>query len=118
YSATATTDDQAIATGTIDGIAYSAYVTNDAIAPDTISSETDTNKKVMITTVATKSSDNSKAVVQTVVRLYTGVSSPATIYSKGDVTGNGSSLTISGSDECGVETALAPLYNKSPEIGR
>jgi hypothetical protein len=114
YSATATTDDQAIATGTIDGIVYSAYVTNDAIAPDTISSETDTNKKVMITTVATKSSDNSKAVVQTVVRLYTGVSSPATIYSKGDVTGNGSSLTINGSDECGVETALAPIYTKSP----
>jgi Tfp pilus assembly protein PilX len=111
---TATTDDQAIATGTINGITYSAYLTNDNVAPDTTSSETDTNKQVMITTVASKTNDNSKAVVQTVVKLYTGVSSPATIYSKGDVTGNGSSLTISGNDECGVESALAPIYTKSP----
>jgi Tfp pilus assembly protein PilX len=109
---TATTDDQALATGTIDGTTYSAYLTNDSL--DGTSNETDSNKKVMITTVATKSSDNSKAVVQTVVRLYTGVSSPATIYSKGDVTGNGSSLTISGNDECGVETALGTIYTKSP----
>jgi Tfp pilus assembly protein PilX len=109
---TATTDDQALATGTIDGTTYSAYLTNDSL--DGTSNETDANKKVMITTVATKSSDNSKAVVQTVVRLYTGVSSPATIYSKGDVTGNGSSLTINGNDECGVETALGTIYTKSP----
>ena len=109
---TATTDDEAIATGTINGIAYSAYVTNDSL--DGTSNVTDSNKQVMITTVATKASDNSKAVVQTVVRLYTGVSSPATIYSKGDVTGNGSSLTINGNDECGVESALAPIYTKSP----
>jgi Tfp pilus assembly protein PilX len=110
----ATSDDQTLAIGTIDGIAYSAYLTNDAISPDTISSETDSNKKVMITTVATRASDNSKAVVQTVVKMYTGVSSPATIYSKGDVTGNGSSLTISGNDECGAESALAPIYTKTP----
>jgi Tfp pilus assembly protein PilX len=108
----ATTDDQALATGTIGGITYSAFLSNDSL--DGISSETDSNKKVMITTVATKASDNSKAVVQTVVKLYTGVSSPATIYSKGDVTGNGSSLTINGADECGVETALGTIYTKSP----
>ena len=55
-------------------------------------------------------------MVQTVVQLYTGVTSPATIYSKGDVTGNGSSLTIIGNDECGVESALAPIYTKSPAV--
>lgn len=109
---TATSDDTPIATGTIGGIAYSAYLSNDSL--DGVSSETDSNKKVMLTTVATKSSDNSKAVVQTVVQLYTGVTSPATIYSKGDVTGNGSSLTISGNDECGEESALAPVYTMSP----
>ena len=111
---TASTDDTAIASGTIGGIAYSTYLTNDSL--DGVSNETDTNKKVMLTTVATKSGDNSKAVVQTVVQLYTGVTSPATIYSKGDVTGNGSSLTIKGGDECGVESALAPIYTKSPAI--
>jgi hypothetical protein len=105
-------DDQALATGTMNGISYSAYLTNDRL--DGTSNEDDTNKKVMITTVATRASDNSKAVVETVVKLYTGASSPATIYSKGDVTGNGSSLTVSGNDECGVETALAPIYTKTP----
>jgi len=111
---TASTDDTAIASGTIGGIAYSAYMSNDSA--DGVSNQTDSNKKVMLTTVATKSSDNSKAVVQTVVQLYTGVTSPATIYSKGDVTGNGSSLTIKGDDECGAETDLAPVYTKSPAI--
>lgn len=109
---TETTDDQPVATGTINGITYAAYVTNDAL--DGISNQSDSNKRVMITTVASKAGDNSKAVVQTVVRLFTGATSPATIYSKGDVTGNGSSLTINGNDECGVETALAPIYTKSP----
>ena len=111
---TASTDDTAIASGTIGGIAYSAYMSNDSA--DGVSNQTDSNKKVMLTTVAIKSSDNSKAVVQTVVQLYTGVTSPATIYSKGDVTGNGSSLTIMGNDECGAESSLAPIYTKSPAI--
>jgi len=108
------TDDQPLATGTMNGITYAAYLTNDSL--EGTSNETDSNKKVMITTVATRSSDNSKAVVETVVRLYTGVSSPSTIYSKGDVTGNGSSLTISGDDACGVEGALAPIYTKDPGV--
>ena len=111
---TSNTDDTPISTGTIGGIAYSAYLTNDSA--DGVSNEADSNKKVMLTTLAAKSSDNSRAVVQTVVQLYTGVTSPATIYSKGDVTGNGSSLTIKGGDECGVESSLAPVYTKSPAI--
>jgi len=109
---TDSTDDQALASGTIDGITYTAYLTNDT--PEGASTETDSNSRVMITTVASKSGNNSKAVVQTVVRLYTGGTSPATVYSKGDVTGNGSSLTINGNDECGEQTALAPVYTKSP----
>ena len=108
------TDDVPIATGTIGGIAYSAYLSNDSV--DGVSNQSDSNKQVMLTTIASKSSDNSKAVVQTVVKLYTGVTSPATIYSKGDVTGNGSSLTIKGTDECSVESALAPIYTKSPAV--
>ena len=111
---TTTTDDTPITTGTMGGVAYSAYLSNDSV--DGVSNQTDSNKKVMLTTIATKSSDNSKAVVQTVVQLYTGVTSPATIYSKGDVTGNGSSLTIKGTDECGVESPLAPIYTMSPAV--
>ena len=49
---TASTDDAAIASGTIGGIAYSAYLSNDSV--DGVSNVTDSNKKVMLTTVATK----------------------------------------------------------------
>jgi Tfp pilus assembly protein PilX len=110
-----TVDDSPIATSStlVSGYTYNAYLTNDS--SDGATSTTDTNGKVIITSVAT-GPNNAKAVVQIVVKLYTGVSSPATIYSKGDVTGNGSSLTISGNDECGVEFALAPVYTKSPAV--
>lgn len=67
----------------------------------------------MITSVAT-GTGNAKAVVQTVVKVYSGVGSPAAIYSKGDVTGNGNSLTISGNDECAAAPAVAPIYTKDP----
>jgi len=67
----------------------------------------------MITSVAT-GPNNAKAQVQIVVTVQPPPSSPATIYSKGDVTGNGSSLTISGNDACGAGTALAPIYTKDP----
>lgn len=108
---TATTDDQALASGTINGVSYVAYLTNDSA--DGTSNTTDSNGRVLITSVAT-GPNNSKAQVQVVVSAYSPPSSPATIYAKGDVTGNGSSLTISGNDACGGGTNLAPIYTKDP----
>ena len=64
---TSTTDDQPITSGTLNGVSYSAYLTNDS--PDVISSLVDTNGKVMITSVAT-GPGSSKATVQTIVGLY------------------------------------------------
>src|SRR5919109_4811173 len=106
-----TTDDVALASGTMNHVSYAAYLSNDS-AEDTTNT-TDSNGKVMITSVAT-GPNNSKALVQTVVEISPSPSSPATIYSKGDVTGNGSSLTINGTDACGVGNALAPVYTKDP----
>jgi len=103
------TDDQSIASGTMNGISYAAYLTNDS--SDGTANTTDNNGKVMITTVAT-GTDNSKAIVQTVVRLFPGPSSPATVYTKGDVTGNGTSLTISGDDACDEGPNLDAIYAK------
>jgi hypothetical protein len=40
------------------------------------------------------------------------ISSPATIYTKGDVTGNGTSLTVSGVDACGVSSNVDAIYAK------
>jgi Tfp pilus assembly protein PilX len=111
----ATTDDVALASGTVGtapGTAsYVAYLTNDS--SDGVSSVVDSNKKVVITSVATGPT-NSQARVETVVNLYTIADTPAAIYAKGDVTGNGSSLTISGIDFCGAGGALAPIYTKDP----
>jgi Tfp pilus assembly protein PilX len=108
----ATTDDVALASGTMNNVSYAGYLSNDST--DGITNTSDSNGKVMITSVAT-GPNNSKAQVQTVVTLYTGPSSPATIYSKGNVDGSGSSLQISGNDSssCGG-AALAPVYTKDP----
>ena len=107
-----TTDDQAIASGTMSGVSYAAYLTNDAV--DGSTNTTDSNGKVLITSVATGAS-NSKAQVQIIVQVNTSAaSSPSVVYSKGDVTGNGSSLTITGNDSCGASTALSPIYTKDP----
>ncbi len=106
-----TTDDIALASGTMNNVSYSAYLTNDSV--DGISNTTDSNGKVLITSVAT-GPNNSKAQVQIVVSAAPPPASPATIYSKGDVTGNGSSLTVNGNDACGAGTALAPIYTKDP----
>ena len=38
------------------------------------------------------------------------------IYAKGDVTGNGSSLSVDGSDNCGAVADKAPIYTKTPSI--
>ena len=104
---TTPTDDQPIASGTMNGISYAAYLTNDS--SDGTANTTDTDGKVMITTLAT-GTDNSKAIVQTVVKLFPGPSSPSTVYTKGDVTGNGTSLTISGNDACGSGPNLDAIY--------
>jgi Tfp pilus assembly protein PilX len=107
----ATTDDVPLATGTMNNVTYNAYLSNDSV--DGTTNTTDSNGRVMITSVAT-GPNNAKAQVQIVVTLQPPPSSPATIYTKGDVTGNGSSLTVSGNDACGAGTALAPIYTKDP----
>ncbi len=109
---TSTTDDVALASGTMNHVTYAAYLTNDSA--EGTSNTTDTNGNVLITSVAT-GPNSSKAKVQIVVSFNTAsATSPAVIYSKGDVTGNGSSLTINGNDACGAATALAPIYTKDP----
>jgi len=115
------TDDPPVTTGSMSGltgVSYTVYLTNDD--RENLSQPyggmyltTDSNKKAMLTSVAT-GPNNSKAQVQTVVSIFSGPWSPATIYSKGDVTGNGSSLTISGNDACGQATALGSVYTKDP----
>ncbi len=40
----------------------------------------------------------------------------AALYAKGDVTGNGSSMNINGSDNCGVSAAKPPVYTMDPSV--
>lgn len=114
---TTTTDDPALATGTMNvgGISYTynAYLTNDTA--DGALSSTDSNGRVVITSVAT-GANNAKAVVATTVRLYQlASSSPAVVYSKEDVDISGANnLVINGSDNCGVLSNLETVYAYSP----
>jgi Tfp pilus assembly protein PilX len=112
---TSSTDDSPIASSStlVVGYAYNAYLTNDST--DGASSTTDSNAKVLITSVAT-GPNNAKAIVITTVQLYSfSGTSPATIYSKDNLTVSGSSITISGSDgsSCGG-APLAPIYTRDP----
>jgi Tfp pilus assembly protein PilX len=107
-----TTDDQSIASGSLNGISYSAYLTNDVA--DGTSNTTDVNGNVLLTSVAT-GPNSSKARVEIIVQVNTAASSSeAVVYSKGDITGNGSSLTITGADACGAGTGLGPIYTMDP----
>jgi hypothetical protein len=109
------TDGLALANGTMnDGTTtYKAYLSNDQDS-NGVNSIIDANGKVMITSVAT-GPDKSKAQVQILVTHNPGPSSPTTIYAKGNVSGNGIPLNISGNDSssCGA-AALAPVYTKEP----
>ena len=108
------TDDVALATGSLNGSSYVAYLTNDALDANGQYSTTDANSKVLITSVAT-GPNNASARVEMVVYSPAGLaSSPAAVYSKGDVTGNGSSLTIDGTDACGEASSIGAIYTKDP----
>jgi hypothetical protein len=110
---TPTTDDEPIATGTINLVSYNAYLTNDST--DGISNSSDTNSRVMITSVAT-GPNNSKAVVQVVVGVFSLplAASPAALYSKDNVTLGGSSINISGTNACNPASSLPPVYTLDP----
>jgi len=110
---TTTTDDSPLANGTMNNVTYAAYLTNDNLNGDTYLSTTDNNGKLLITSVAT-GLNSSKAKVEIVVAIFPPPSTPATIYSKDNVTTNGSSMTISGNDACSAGTNLAPIFTKDP----
>jgi Tfp pilus assembly protein PilX len=112
---TSSTDDSALASSStlVSGYTYNAYLTNDS--SEGASSTTDSNGKVVITSVAT-GPNNTKAIVTTTVQLYTfSTNSPAVVYSKDNVSLNGSAISINGNDAgtCGG-TNLAAVYNMDP----
>ena len=113
---TPSTDDVSLASSNtlVSGYSYNAYLTNHP--SEGASNVVDADGKVVITSVAT-GPNNSKAIVQTTVQLYSFPSnSPATIYSKDNVTVSGSSIEINGTDAspaCGG-SGLAPIYTMDP----
>ena len=115
-----TTDDLNVITGNTSSasmtvgsstVSYVVYVTNDSNDSNGWLSTTDANKRALLNAIAT-GPNNSRAIVQTVVQVFPMVSSPSAIYTKGDVTGNGSSLSVSGNDQCGSGTNMGSIYAK------
>jgi Tfp pilus assembly protein PilX len=97
----------------VPGYTYTVSLTNDSAAGET--STTDNNGKVIITSLAT-GPNNSKAIVTTTVQLYNfSTSSPAVVYSKDNVSLNGSAISINGNDAgtCGG-TNLSAVYTLDP----
>ena len=103
-------DDIVLASGSLNGATYVAYLTSDTLDANGQYSTTDSNSKALITSVATGPS-NATARVEMVVYSPAGLAStPGAVYSKGDVTGGGDHLTIDGTDACGVETGKKAVY--------
>lgn len=99
-------DDPALFTGTLDGITYEAYLTNNA-ADTGISNQDDTDNRVLITAVATGPA-GAFARVEKEAAIVEGPNVMSPSYSKGDVTGNGASMSISGIDACGQDSTHLP----------
>lgn len=105
------TDDIPLTSGTLGNYSYTVYLTNDSA--EGTSNLVDVNAQALITSVGT-GPNGSNAQVQIVVKFDPGPQIPAPIYSKGNFTGNGSSLTVSGLDSCALASPLPPIYTKSP----
>ncbi len=56
----------------------------------------------------------SMQIVETEVIFYPGPPIQAALYAKGNVTGNGNAMTVTGDDNCGVGAPLPPVYTLSP----
>ena len=111
----ASTDDIPLVSSStlMPGYTYTAYLTNDAT--EGASNTTDNDGRVVITSVAT-GPNNTKSIVQTTVKFYSfSTNSPAVMYSKDNVTLNGSSISIDGNDGSSCNGGnLAPVYTLEP----
>jgi hypothetical protein len=113
---TSATDDVPLASSStlMSGYSFAAYLTNDP--GEGAANVVDLDGKVVITSVAT-GPNNSKAVVQSTVRLFSfSATSPATVYSKDNVTLSGSAVVVSGVDASPTCSGggLAPVYTTDP----
>jgi hypothetical protein len=99
-------DDPELFTDTLDGITYFAYLTNN-LADGGISNQVDGDNRVLITSIA-NGPNGAFARVEKEAAIIQGPTVFSPSYSKGDVTGNGASMSISGTDACGQETTPLP----------
>lgn len=60
------------------------------------------------------SSSNSSRTIEVEVVNNPGPPIESAVYAKGDVTGNGSSLTVDGTDNCGSADSKPPIYTLDP----
>jgi hypothetical protein len=58
--------------------------------------------------------NNSMCIIETEIVYYPGPPIPAPLYAKGNVTGNGTAITVDGNDFCSTGSPLPPVYTKSP----
>ena len=62
-------------------------------------------------------SGNSLKIIEVEVKQNPGPLITSTLYAKGDVTGNGSDLSVDGNDNCGVATSPKPtIYTLNPSM--
>jgi len=104
-------DDPLVDSTSLGDSTYVVYLTNDSV--DGSTNQTDNNARVLITSVGEGPSNTFAKVEIEVIRAEPDIPSP--LYAKDNFTGNGSSLTIDGNDDCATPAAaLPPIYTKTP----
>jgi len=104
-------DDPLVDSTSLGDSTYVVYLTNDLV--DGATNLTDSNARVLITSVGEGPTNTFAKVEIEVIHGEPDIPSP--LYAKEDVTGNGSSLSIDGNDDCATPApALPPIYTKTP----
>ena len=120
------TDDVAYIANTAFGAgSYRIYLTNDALAPDTLTSTTDTNKRVTLTSFG-QGPNNSFAIIQSVVKEFTLPLPPGAIVLPGPTVvykgANSNASSVAGGSESAISLtspeAETSVENYLTGIGR
>ena len=75
-----------------------------------------TEHKPVETITAYGSSGNSSKLIEIEVVHNPGPKIKAALYAKGDITGNGTSLSVDGNDNCGAASGKPPVYTLDPSV--
>ena len=97
-------------------IIYYGFATAAASTGSQFTTATTADGKPVEIVTAYSTGDTNRAVLRAEVYKSLGPKVVAAVYAQGNVTGNGSSMSVNGNDNCGVAAAVPPIYTMNPAV--